>query len=319
MSFRLQRARTLLPWVALVPLAVACGREKTPPPAFPELGDPLAEPQAFSLFGEPLYARPDTTGAIAAADSALALAPDSVELLIAAARVRRNFWQYRQEVALYTRALELAPSDWRIYRFRGHRYLSLRDFPKAVADLEKARDLAPYSWDVAYHLGLAYFLLGRYQDAWEEYRRCLSLADDPAARAWDSEDFRSCAANADDPESKVAMTEWAVRAALRAGDRAGAEALLATVPPDLDLAENTAYYHDLLFYKGLKTAEELLSPGPDAPYRKETVGFGVANWMLVQGDTAGALALLEELVQDPWWPGFGRIAAEAELARLRQR
>ena len=50
----------------------------------------------------------------------------------------------------------------------------------------------------------------------------------------------------------------------------------------------------------------------------ETVGFGVANWMIVQGDTAGAVALLEELVQDPWWPGFGRLAAEAELARQRR-
>lgn len=313
MPFRFPRA-----WLFL-PLAVACGRESPPSPALPEMGDPLGEPQAFSLFGEPLYARPDTTGAIAAADSVLVSAPDSVELLIAAARVRRNFWQYRQEVALYTRALELAPSDWRVYRFRGHRYISLRDFPKAVADLEKARELAPYSWDVAYHLGLAYFLLGRYQDAWQEYRRCLDLAHDPAAREWDSEEFRSCAANSADPESRVAMTEWAVRAALRAGDRAAVGALLATVPPDLDLAENVAYYHDLLFYKGLKTADELLNPGPDAPYRKETVGFGVANWMLAQGDTAGAAVLLEELVQDSWWPGFGRIAAEAELARLRQR
>jgi general stress protein 26 len=38
--------------------------------------------------------------------------------------------------------------------------------------------------------------------------------------------------------------------------------------------------------------------------------------LIVRGDTADAVALLEELVQDPWWPGFGRIAAEVELARL---
>ncbi len=72
-----------------------------------------------------------------------------------------------------------------------------------------------------------------------------------------------------------------------------------------------------MFYKGLKTAEELLNPGPDGPYRRETVGYGVANWMVAQGDTAAAVALLEELVEDPWWPGFGRIAAEVELARLQ--
>jgi uncharacterized protein (UPF0147 family) len=37
---------------------------------------------------------------------------------------------------------------------------------------------------------------------------------------------------------------------------------------------------------------------------------------VVQGDTAAAVSLLEELVQDPWWPGFGRISAEVELYRL---
>ena len=38
---------------------------------------------------------------------------------------------------------------------------------------------------------------------------------------------------------------------------------------------------------------------------------------LGSGDLVGAIALLEELVEDPWWPGFGRIASEADLARIR--
>ncbi len=304
---------------AAVLLLAACGAERQEAPALPDLGDPLAQPQATSLLGEPLYAQPDTTGAIAAADSALALAPDDVERLIAAARARRNSWQYRQEMALYTRALELAPTDWRLFRFRGHRYISVRDFASAIADLERARELAPLNWDVAYHLGLAYYLAGRFGDASAEYRRCLALADDEATRQAQTEDFRSCSQNADDPESRVAMTEWAVRAALRAGEEAAATELLNAIPLGLEVQENLPYYHDLLFYKGAKTAAELLNPGPDAPYRRETVGYGVANWMLAQGDTASAVTLLEELVLDPWWPGFGRIAAEVELARLRGR
>jgi hypothetical protein len=64
------------------------------------------------------------------------------------------------------------------------------------------------------------------------------------------------------------------------------------------------------------TAEELLNPGPEVSYRRETVGFGVANWYIAQGDTMAAIGLLEELVQDTHWPGFGRIAAEADLFRL---
>ena len=62
-------------------------------------------------------------------------------------------------------------------------------------------------------------------------------------------------------------------------------------------------------------AEDLLE-NPEAPYRLETVGFGVANGLLAQGDTERATAILERLYDDPWWPGFGRIAAEVELFRL---
>ena len=67
------------------------------------------------------------------------------------------------------------------------------------------------------------------------------------------------------------------------------------------------------------TEDELLSPGEDPPYRLETVGYGVATWHLVEGDTARAVEILEEIAGHPWWPGFGRIAAEAELARLAAR
>ncbi len=275
------------------------------------------EPQATSLFGEPLYQIEDTTGAIAEADAALAAAPDDVDLIIAAGRVRRNFWQYRQAMELYSQAIGLAPEDWRPYRFRGHRHISVREFDQAITDLEKARNLAPLNWDVAYHLGLAYYVSGRFADAADEYARCLGLAGDPDAQAAQAEDFRSCAENASDPESLVAMTEWAVRAALRAGREAAASEFLEQIPVDLDVQENLAYYHDLLLYKGVMTPGQLL--GPDAPYRSETVGYGVANWYLTQGDTAGAISLLEELVEDPWWPGFGRIASEAELARLTTR
>lgn len=285
----------------------AAPRPEAPPP----------QPQATSLLGEPLYAQEDTTGEIARADAARAADPDDLELLIAAGRVRRNYWQYREAMALYTQAIERAPDDWRPWRFRGHRYISVREFPKAIEDLERARELAPLNWDVAYHLGLAYFVSGRFDDAAGEYLRCLGLAEDAAARAAESDAFRSCSRNGTDPESRVAMTEWAARALMRSGRTAEADALAAAVPADLDVEENVSYYHDLLYHKGLKSADELLDLGPDAPYRLETVGFGVATRLLVEGDTAHADEVFARIVADPWWPGFGRIAAEAELARRR--
>jgi len=281
--------------------------------AAPAVGDL----QAVSLLGENLYAQVDTEGVIAEADAALAAAPDDVELLIAAGRARRNFWQYRGAIELYTRAIALAPDDWRAYRFRGHRHISLREFDLAVPDLERARSLAPHNWDVAYHLGLAYFVSGRFDDAANEYLRCLAMSDDPDANAAQSDDFRSCSQNADDPESMVAMTEWAVRALLRADRNNDADRLIDGVAPDLAIETNVAYYNDMLFYKGLMSANELLDLDEDSPYRLETVGFGIANWMLVNGQPESAIEIFEGIVADPWWPGFGRIAAEVELARMR--
>ncbi len=284
--------------------------------ALPSIPDAIQSPQTHSLFGEPLFAMADTSGAIAGADEAFLEAPDDVGLLIAAGRVRRNFFHYRQAIEIYSQAIEMAPEDWRPYRFRGHRHISLREFDKAVADLEKARELAPLNWDVSYHLGLAYFLEGRFADAATEYLRCLGLARNPEAVSAQTDAFRSCSQNADDPDSRIAMTEWAVRASARSGQEGTAAELLNGIPEGLEIGENLPYYHDLLYYKGVKTAAELLDPGPDAPYRKETVGYGVANWLVVQGDTTGAIQLLEELVEDSHWPGFGRIAAEADLYRL---
>lgn len=309
-SPRATAARRLLSVPALI-VASACADA---PPAEPASAP--REPEAVSLLGEPLFARDDTAGEIAAADQALVETPNDVELLIAAARVRRNWWQYREEVAIYTRVLQLAPEDWRPWRFRGHRWISLRDFEAAVRDLERARELAPLNWDVSYHLGLAYFVSGRFAEAADEYVRCLELAADAAAAAADSDAFRSCSRNATDPESRVAMTEWAARALLRAGRQAQADALVGAVPADLEVSENLAYYHALLYAKGLRSADELLAAGrAGEPYRLETVGYGVATRLLVAGDTAAAFGIFDELARDPWWPGFGRIAAEAELAR----
>ena len=277
---------------------------------------PTPTQQGVSLFGEALFAQVDTTGAVAAADEALAAAPNDVDLVINAGRERRNFWQYREAIELYTRAIELAPDDWRAYRYRGHRHISLRDFDNAVADLEAARERAPFNWDVAYHLGLAHFLAGDFSAAADEYTRCLDLAGEAEARAAQTDDFRSCSQNVDDPESMVAMVEWAVRALMRAERDSEAAALLATIPPDLTIQTNIAYYHNLLFHKGLMSDEDLLEAGPGAPYRLETVGYGVVNELLAAGDTESAIPILERLYDDPWWPGFGRIAAEVELFRL---
>jgi tetratricopeptide (TPR) repeat protein len=277
------------------------------------------EPVATSLLGERLHARPvPDPAALRQVQAALAAAPAGVDAIIAAARELRNAMAYDEEVALYTRALALAPDDWRLYRFRGHRWISLRRFEDAIRDLDRARALAPYDFDVAYHRGLALYLLGRFDEAADEYLRCIRIAADTAvlAGAPALAGQRPCAEVATRDDSRVAIMEWAYRALRRAGRHEEARALVQQVGPGLDVTENTAYYQAMLARRGHYPKADLLEPLPVAG-RFETRAYGVAVDELVDGNRERALFLLRRIAEDAWWPGFGRIAAEADLLRLR--
>ena len=47
--------------------------------------------------------------------------------------------------------------------------------------------------------------------------------------------------------------------------------------------------------------------------------YGIANWALYTGDTTRAVRAFEQLLKGGAWASFGYIAAEADLARLRDR
>ena len=143
------------------------------PAAAQTTASPDPRPELTTLLGRPVFARPDDSGAIAKADAALAAAPGDIDRLLAAARARDAALQFHAAIELYTRGLAVAPADVRLLRFRGHRYISIRKFDLAAADLEKALALAPTSFDVAYHLGLAHYLRGDFEAAARVYRSCL--------------------------------------------------------------------------------------------------------------------------------------------------
>jgi tetratricopeptide (TPR) repeat protein len=274
---------------------------------------------AHSLSGERLYARPHPdAAALRRADAVLAGAPRSVDALLAAAREREHAFMYDEAASLYSRVIEIAPQDWRGWRFRGHRMLSLRRFEEGARDLERARELAPDNFDVSYHLGLAWYLLGRFDDAADEYLRCIALAADAAAQARGASPAlagqRSCVRVGDVYDTRVAITEWAYRALRRAGRNAEAQRLLDGIQPGQEVSANAAYYHSLLARRGEWQPAELLDPLP-ASGRFETRAYGMALDALLGGDEERGLFLMRRMAHDAHWPGFGRLAAEAELAR----
>ena len=270
-----------------------------------------AEPEVTSPFGRRFYAKPDADGAIAKADAALAVSPGDPDLLLAAARARDAALQFSGSIPLYTKAIAAAPGDVRAYRFRGHRYISTRRFAEAARDLEKARALAPASFDVAYHLALAYFLLGDFARAADEYGRCLASSDaGPLPEGW-----RSCAAIARSDADRVAIIDWRYRALRRAGRRAPAAQLLSTVGEGLAVKENAAYYQALLFYRGLRTEDDVLGPKTLEDSTFVTTAYGLASYYVAEKRLPDACRLVRAIVADePHWNGFGFIAAEADLS-----
>ncbi|MFQ5674631.1 MAG: hypothetical protein ACE5G1_01940, partial [bacterium] len=50
-------------------------------------------------------------------------------------------WRYRDAIEIYSEGIKKHPNNAKLYRHRGHRYITVREFDKAIADLEKAAKL----------------------------------------------------------------------------------------------------------------------------------------------------------------------------------
>jgi tetratricopeptide (TPR) repeat protein len=275
-----------------------------------------------SLLGQPLASQtfpPDDEARLrsqlADALAAWETRPEDADALIWVGRRTAYLGRYREAIGIYTQGIARHPADARMYRHRGHRYLTVREIDNAIADLEKAAALIAGRPDeiepdglpnarniptgtlhsnVYYHLALGYYLkgdFGRAADTW--------------ARARDS------VQNAD---NLVAASHWLYLSLRRAGRDAEAVAVLEPITAGLDVIENGSYYDLLRMYRGERTAGSLLaSAGADAD--GSAVRYGVGAWFLVNGRDAEAASLWKSMLEAADWPSFGHLAAEAELAR----
>jgi tetratricopeptide (TPR) repeat protein len=204
-----------------------------------------------------------------------------------------------------------------MYRHRGHRYITVRELYKAIADLSKAARLvanrpdevepdgAPNAKNIPtstlnsniyYHLALAQYLTGDFEAALKSWRECMKFSKNP--------------------DMLVATSHW-LYMTLRRLDRVGeARQVLEPITADMEIIENQAYHKLLLMYKGLEKPDALAAAG-QTPSDLATA-YGVANWHLYNGRPDQARAMFRRIVdeQRQQWPAFGYIAAEAELARV---
>jgi tetratricopeptide (TPR) repeat protein len=253
-------------------------------------------PEVVSPLGAKFYSQPDEKGIVAEAEKRLAAAPGNIELLIALGRAQATVWRYRDAIATYTRGIEIDPGNAMLYRHRGHRYITTRQFDKAVADMERAAKLNDKDFDIWYHLGLAYNLKGRFKAAAAAYEKAYAVSDKD--------------------DSRIAASDWLYMSYRRAGDKANAARALARIAPDMKVEENKSYFDRLMLYKGLKKENEILNDKL-TDLEIATVGYGIANWYLYNGDKPKATELFQRITSGKYWPAFGFIAAETELARMR--
>jgi tetratricopeptide (TPR) repeat protein len=235
---------------------------------------------------------PDT-GAIARAESHLAADVRNPELYLALGLAQAGRMQYREAVATFTRGLELAPDHVMLLRWRGHRYLSLRQMDRARADLERGLELDGTCYGCLYHLGIVRFAAGEFEGAAELFRRALPLAPNEGEHA--------------------GSIDWLWMSLARAGRMTEARAVLDQHAASVT-AQN-AYARRIRLYLGGITPEQVVTVADTGGIDVSTLGYGLGNWYLVRGDSTRAREWFTRATRTDGWPAFGFIVAEAELRR----
>ena len=235
------------------------------------------------------------TGAIARAESALAASPRNVDLIIQLGIAQSGVRQYREAIATFTRGIAIAPQKAVLYRWRGHRYLSVREFDRAMDDLTKGSRLDSTVYGIWYHLGIVRYARGDFAGAVEAFTRAQPRAPDAGELA--------------------GATDWLWMSLSRAGRAADAQAMLDRRPDSLPTT--IAYAQRLRLYRGQIGPDDVITPADTGDIAVATLSYGVGNWYLVRGDTARARAWFERSIRSGGWPAFGFIMSEVELRRLR--
>lgn len=278
--------------------------------------------QALSLLGEPLYV-PELSAAtraayeqkLAEARHAYDRAPANADSIIWLGRRTAYLGRYREAITIFTEGIRKHPTDARMHRHRGHRYITVRELDKAIADLARAAALTEGRPDeiepdgipnarnvptstlqsnIWYHLGLAHYLKGDFPRALAAYRKAMGVSASP--------------------DMLVATSHWLYMTLRRLGRGAEASAVLAPISRDMSIIENDAYHKLLLLYKSELPADSLAPSGGDQ-LNDASIGYGVGNWHLYNGRRRQAMDVFRRVLRGGNWPAFGYIAAEAELAR----
>lgn len=306
-------------------LPIGCAAPKQTVLAWPP-ADPNVE--CVSLLGQPLRAIPpgpqrdrlaaDLTSARAAADAD----PDDPDALIWLGRRHGYLWEMRAAIDVFSRGVERFPDDARFLRHRGHRYISVRQFDRAIADLTRAAELiegkpdsiepdgqpnakniplTTLGFNVWYHLGVAHYL-----------KRDFAAADKAFVRA------KEFSRGFDD--NRVAIAYWRYLCAMQVArsDRIDPDVVaeVRSAGTAKGLLENHVYSAMCLQFstRHVNLCANPPVPPRDTPTNKATVDYGMGMMLQSTGNPGVAQEYFEKAAKEVVWPAFACIAAEVELA-----
>jgi tetratricopeptide (TPR) repeat protein len=273
--------------------------------------------EAISLLGDTLHSSTPAPKLVARYEEklhAFEKDPENVENWIWYGRFKAYLGKYNEAVDIYSKAIEKFPNDARLYRHRGHRYITLRKFNKAIADLSKAAQLiegkenqvepdgmpnamnVPVSTlhgNIYYHLGLAHYLNRDMEAALAAYKKCLATSNIP--------------------DNVVSATHWIYMILRRLGREEEAKSYLKPITSEMEVIENSAYHKACLFYKGELQLSDINTEQEEDSSSNAALNYAIGNWLYYTGETTRAKVIFEDMVAKDDWAAFGHIAAESDL------
>jgi tetratricopeptide (TPR) repeat protein len=295
---------------------VGCNSSDKKKDGGPASSDWSASYQAISKFGDTLRSEAPSEKMVSqyeAKKEAFEENPD-LENTIWYGRFTAYKGDYREAIQIYTEGLEKFPDESRLLRHRGHRYITVREFDKAIADLEKAAALIegeenkveedgmpnaqniPVSTmhgNIYYHLGLAHYLAKNHQKAIDAFKKCLRTSPSP--------------------DNVVSATHWIYTINCQMGRKSTGLNYVKNIKDDLHVIENEAYLKTCLLYKRTLSPNDIQTKSDGTPTNSALL-YGLGNYYLCEGNSAAAKEVFKEIVSKDDWASFGHIAAEVDLA-----
>ncbi len=244
--------------------------------------------------------------------------PKGLNELIWAGRRTAYLGNYYEAIDYFSKAIALHPESAEPYRHRGHRWITLRCFDKAIADLTAAAGLTKGKTDVIepdgmpnekniptstlqsniwYHLGLAYYLKGDYNQAVDAFNACLGVSTNP--------------------DMFIATANWYNNSLRMAGRISEADVFLKKINPNVELIENHDYLRILKLYIN---KQEINDPidflKNEAGLGAASYGYGLGVYLTFKGEKEKANLVFKHILSLNQWGAFGYIAAESEKIKL---